>query len=63
MKKLKNILIISEMGNGKSTLLRHLQSELSINGYDVTLRNIFVSSQEDNVVSFDYDLCESIKAK
>ncbi|MDY4464829.1 MAG: SIR2 family protein [Candidatus Treponema excrementipullorum] len=31
----KNILIISEMGNGKSTLLRHLQSELSINGYDV----------------------------
>lgn len=31
----KNILIISEMGNGKSMLLRHLQSELSINGYDV----------------------------
>ena len=36
---------------------------ISINGYDVTLRNIFVSSQEDNVVSFDYDLCESIKDK
>ena len=36
---------------------------MSINGYNVTLRNIFASAQDDNVVSFNYDLCESIKEK
>ena len=36
---------------------------ISINGYNVTLWNIFASAQDDNVVSFNYDLCESIKEK
>lgn len=36
---------------------------MSINGYNVTLWNAFAASQNDNVVSFNYDLCESIKEK
>lgn len=36
---------------------------MSINGYNVTLRNAFASSQNNNVVSFDYDFCKSIKEK
>ena len=36
---------------------------MSINGYNVTLWNVFAASQYDNVVSFNYDLCESIKEK
>ena len=36
---------------------------ISINGYNITLRNAFAASQDDNVVSFNYDLCTSIKEK
>ena len=36
---------------------------MSINGYNVTLRNIFASAQDDNVVSFNYDFYNSIKEK
>ena len=36
---------------------------ISINGCNIILRNAFAASQDDNVVSFNYDLCESIKEK
>ena len=36
---------------------------ISINGYNVTLQNAFASSQDDNVVSFNYDFYNSIKEK
>lgn len=36
---------------------------MTINGYNVTLRNAFATSQDDNVVSFNYDFCKSIKEK
>ena len=36
---------------------------MSINGYNVTLRNAFAASQDDNVVSFNYDFCDTIKEK
>ena len=36
---------------------------MSINGYNVTLRNAFAASQDDNIVSFNYDLCDTIKEK
>ena len=36
---------------------------MSINGYNVTLQNAFAASQDDNVVSFNYDFCTSIKEK
>ena len=36
---------------------------ISINGYNVTLWNIFASSQYDNVVFFNYDFYKSIKEK
>lgn len=36
---------------------------MSINGYNVTLWNVLASSQDDNVVSFNYDFCKSIKEK
>ena len=36
---------------------------MSINGYNVTLQNAFAASQVNNVVSFNYDLCDTIKEK
>ena len=36
---------------------------ISINGYNVTLRNAFAASQDDNIVSFNYDFYNSIKEK
>ena len=36
---------------------------MSINGYNVTLQNAFAASQDDNVVSFNYDFYNSIKEK
>ena len=36
---------------------------ISINGYNVTLRNTFAISQTDNIVSFYYDFYELIKEK
>ena len=36
---------------------------ISINGYNVTLQNAFAASQVNNVVSFNYDFCTSIKEK
>ena len=36
---------------------------ISINGYNVTLRNTFAISQTDNIISFYYDFYNSIKEK
>ena len=36
---------------------------ISINGYNVTLRNVFAASQVDNILSFNYDFYNSIKEK
>ena len=36
---------------------------ISINGYNVTLQNAFAASQDDNILSFNYDFYKSIKEK
>ena len=36
---------------------------MTINGYNVTLRNVFAASQVDNILSFNYDFYNSIKEK
>ena len=36
---------------------------ISINGYNITLKNAFAASQDDNVISFNYDFYNSIKEK
>ena len=58
----KAILASDERGKKSKSLYADTIS-MSINGYNVTLWNVFASAQDDNVVSFDYDLCESIKEK
>ena len=56
----KAVLAFNERGK-KSLYADNIS--ISINGYNVTLRNTFAASQDDNIVSFNYDLCDTIKEK
>ena len=56
----KAVLAFNERGK-KSLYADNIS--ISINGYNITLKNAFAASQDDNVVSFNYDLCDTIKEK
>ena len=56
----KAVLAFNERGK-KSLYADNIS--ISINGYNITLKNAFAASQDDNVVSFNYDFYNSIKEK
>ena len=56
----KAVLAFNERGK-KSLYADNIS--ISINGYNITLKNAFAASQDDNVVSFNYDFYKLIKEK